>query len=202
MRHTNKEGSSNSIQDLITKFRDNKSLSHTLTSNLNPSIVTPQPIKRKTKIILKRYKSNLSLGRPTNKITTVMQQYTESNKSTKTGAQIEFSQTLNLNVNSEILNCKCFRNSQKLTLFIVPESLKSQKSGGLAKKPPFSYPLPPRGPDPNLGAFHRRNRSSLLSTQSNVNLLYRTEKLKTPVDTTLAPLQKQNSFYETFNERY
>lgn len=83
-----------SIQDLINKVRSNKSLSGTIQSATSSAIITPKPIKKRTKIVLNRYHSNFSLTRPNNG-STGLQQFTESNNMTLEGPEIDPSKTLN-----------------------------------------------------------------------------------------------------------
>lgn len=74
-----RRGSNLPIQELINRARSNNTFNNTISTTFKPPIATPKPVKLKTKIILKRYKSNFSLGGTPNQLSSVLQQQTSSN---------------------------------------------------------------------------------------------------------------------------
>lgn len=154
--------------------------------------VSPQPLKRKTKIILKRYNSNMSVSRPENRLTSVMHQYLENK--TNSSDKLSINHTISTKLQANTINSKLFE------FILVPESLKDKKGSLSSKKGAFSYPLPPKSPALNLEANHRRHRTSLVSNVSSA--FWKTEGMgKEKRERPPLPMKSQSSFYETFNER-
>lgn len=77
------------IQDVINKARENASFNQTMSGTIQNSIITPKPLKNKTKLVLKRHKSNFSLGRPSNNLPSTIQNLAETNSQVSSAVSLK-----------------------------------------------------------------------------------------------------------------
>ena len=94
------------IQDLINRVRSNKSFSQTLSGQVRSAIASPTSKRKRSKISLRKYQTNFSLGRNLSQSKTSLQQFTETGSQSSIPRNTGMGSTLSVIKHAESVNSK------------------------------------------------------------------------------------------------
>jgi len=169
------------------------SFNHTLSGNIHNAIRSPTPSKNKNKLVLRRYKSNFSLGRTTSNIPSAIHNLGETVSQSSSAASLGFPLNSNLGKTGEAITGRL----DACWVFLVPHSGKNSPSRS-RQQPPFHYQLPPKRPS-ILAPTHKRNKTSFISNKSSAK--WYTEDVKENIKSYKTISRKDSSFVSIFNQR-
>lgn len=171
----------------MNKARENASFNKTLSGTIQNAMITPKPIARKGKLVLKRHKSNFSLGRPSNQLPPAGSSLQET--VSQTSSYGSMGATLNPSQNKhEVMTGKFYY------LNLVNNSARNSPLR-ISKKTPFSYPLPPKRPSVVLPK-PSKTKSSFISSKSSSKGKADAVQMKA-----LSTKGRKISFVDIFNAR-